>query len=275
MLCRLGTDPMVRTEAGRDAMTDPSPAAVVVRRSETLRALDEGAVSKAALVDRLGVSRSTVDRAVRELSTVGFVTSTPSGYRTTASGRLAAEVHDRYTRRIETLGEAAPLFAGVEVVFDIDPAVVDGATLIETAPHAPSRPVAAVGDIVEAATHVSVYTGRYLSRHARLYHDRVMEAGMTVSFVTTERVIERQAATRPGDMREAVASGRVAIRHVDRDDPVTLVLAETPSGPEMGLVVYDDGAPRGFLGNDTPAATRWARALHERLWASGTPFDPT
>jgi len=256
-------------------MTDPSPAAVVVRRAETLRALDEGAVSKAALVDRLGVSRSTVDRAVRELSTVGFVTSTPSGYRTTASGRLAARLHDRHTRRLGTLAEAAPLFAGVEVAFDVDPAVVDGATLIEPAPHAPSRPVAAVADVVEAATHVSVYAGRFLSRHARLYHDRIMEAGMTASFVTTERVIERQAATHPGNMREAVESGRVAIRHVDRDDPVTLVLAETPSGPEMGVVLHNEGVPRGFLGNDTPAATRWARALHDRLWAAATPFDPT
>lgn len=255
-------------------MTGSSSPAVVARRIETLRALDEGVVPKAALVDRLGVSRSTADRAVRELSAAGFVTATQSGYHTTPSGQLAVEVYDRHTRRIETLAEAAPLFAGVEGL-DLDPAILDGVTLIEATPHAPSRPVAAVADLIGAATHVSVYTGRFLSRHAQLYYDRAMETGMTGSFVTTERVLERQATTRPGDMREAVASGRVAIRHVDRDDPVTLVLAETPSGPEMGLVVYRDDTPSGFLGNDTPAATRWARACHDRLWAAATPFDPT
>jgi len=256
-------------------MTDESAATVVARRLDTLRALDAGAASKATIADRAGVSRSTVDRALRELATAGFVASTPDGPRLTLPGRLALSTHRRQTRRIDALAEVAPVLDGVEVGFDIDPAVFDGATLIEAEPYAPVRPVAGVSDIVERATHVSVYTGRFLSRHARLYHDQVMSAGMTASFVTTRRVLERQTSTHPGDMREAVESGRVAIRRTDRDDPVTLVLAETPDGPEMGLVVYRDDGPRGFVGNDDPAATRWARSLHQRLWAAATPFDPT
>jgi predicted transcriptional regulator len=120
---------------------------------------------------------------------------------------------------------------------------------------------------------VSVYSTRFLARHARLYHDRVIDAGMTCSFVATDRVIERAATARPDDLREAVDLGRVALRRTERDDPVTLVLAETPAGPEMGLVVYRDDVPAGFLGNDDPGATRWARALHERLWTAATPVD--
>ncbi|WP_251342657.1 helix-turn-helix transcriptional regulator [Haloplanus halophilus] len=255
-------------------MTDESPAAVVDRRLDTLRALDEGAASRATLADRAGVSRSTVDRALRELSTVGFVTSTPAGYRPTLPGRLALSGRDRHVRRIEALAAVAPLFEGVEVGLDVDPAVFEGATVVEATPHAPTDPLDAVADVVGTATHVSVYTGRFLSRHARLYHDRIMEAGTTGAFVTTERVIERLAASRPVDTRDAVASGRVAIRRTNRDEPLTVVLAETPDGPEVGLVVYRGGAARGFVGNDDPAATRWARALHERLWAAGTPFDP-
>jgi predicted transcriptional regulator len=255
-------------------MSDES-AAVVVRRLDTLRALDAGTASKATIADRAGVSRSTVDRALRELATAGFVASTAEGFRLTLPGRLALSTHRRQTRRIDALAAAAPLFDGVEVDLDVDPAVFDGATLIEAEPYAPARPVEAVTDLVERATHVSVYTCRFLSRHARLYHDQVMSADMTGSFVTTQSVLEQQAATRPGDMREAIASGRVAIRRIDRDDPLTLVLAETPDGPAMGLVVYRDDGPAGFLGNDDPAATRWARSIHQRLWTAATPFDPT
>ncbi|GAB6861714.1 helix-turn-helix transcriptional regulator [Haloplanus litoreus] len=256
-------------------MTDESAATVVARRLDTLRALDAGAASKVTIVDRAGVSRSTVDRALRELATVGFVASTPDGYRLTLPGRLALSTHRRQARRMDALADAAPVFDDVEVGFDVDPAVFDGATLIEAEPYAPARPVAAVADVVGRATHVSVYAGRFLSRHARLYHDRIMSAGMTASFVTTPRVLERQASVHPGDMRDAVESGRVAIRRTDRDDPVTLVLAETPDGPEMGLVVYRDDGPRGFVGNDDPLATRWARSFHQRLWTAATPFDPT
>jgi predicted transcriptional regulator len=256
-------------------MTDVSPAAVVARRLDTIRALDEGPASTATLVERTGVSRSTVDRALRELSTVGFVASTAAGHRLTQTGRLALSTHRRSTRRIDALAAAAPLFDGVDPSVDVDPAVFDGATLIESTPYAPNRPAEAVGDVVERATHVSVYTGRFLSRHARLYHDRVMESGLTGSFVATDRVIERHAVSHPGEMRAAVESGRIAIRRADRDEPLTLVLAETPDGPEMGLVVYRDGGARGFVGNDSPAATRWARAFHDRLWNAATPFDPT
>lgn len=252
-------------------MPDASPAAVVARRVETLRALDATTDSKAGLTERVGVSRSTVDRSLRELATHGFVTATADGYRLTPAGRLALDVHDRRTRRIDAVAAAAPLFDGADLSFDLDPAVFDDPRIVEARPHAPHRPVECMVALVADATHVSVYAGRFLSRHSRLYHDRVLD-GMTGTFVAAESVVEQQRSTRPEDMREAIDLGRIAVRRTDRDDPVTLVLAETPDGPEMGLVVYRDGTPRGFVGSDDPAATRWARDLHERLWASASPL---
>jgi predicted transcriptional regulator len=252
-------------------VTERSPAAVVDTRADTLRALAGTAVSKSELTARIGSSRSTAERSLRDLSILGFVTSTAEGYRLTTPGRLALDAHDRRTERIETLADAAPLFDGVDLGFDLDPAVFDGARIVEPRPHAPHRPVERVATLVANATHVSVYTTRFLSRHARFYHDRVRD-GMTGTFVATDRVIEQQRSAHPGDMWEAIDLGRVAVRRADRDEPVSLVLAETPDGPEMGIVVYHDGTPRGFVGTDDPAATRWARDLYERLWQAATPL---
>jgi len=252
-------------------VTERSPATVVDARADTLRALAESTVSKSELAAQVGSSRSTVERSLRDLSILGFVASTADGYRLTTPGRLALDAHDRRTERVETLADAAPLFDGIDLEFDLDPALFDGARIVEPRPHAPYRPVERVAALVANATHVSVYTTRFLSRHARLYHDRVLD-GMTGTFVVTDRVIEQQRSVYPGDMREAIDLGRAAVRRTDRDDPVSLVLAETPDGPEMGLVVYHDGTPRGFVGTDDPVATRWARDLHERLWQSATPL---
>lgn len=252
-------------------MTDDGPAAVVDRRIDTLRALADGPAATSALVDRVDVSRSTIDRAVHELGALGFVASTPDGTRITTLGRVALAVHDRGSSRIDALADAAPLLGDADL--DVDPAVFDEPTLALAEPRAPHRPLKRVAALVADATHLSVYSTRFLARHARLYHDRVVDAAMTCSFVVTDRVIERAAAARPDDLREAVDLGRVALRRTERDDPVTLVLAETPTGPEMGLVIYRDGVPAGFIGNDDPGATRWARALHERLWSASTPVD--
>jgi predicted transcriptional regulator len=254
------------------SVTDSSPAAAVERRLDALRALEVAPDSKAGLAERLGVSRSTADRSVRELKTHGFVASADAGHRTTVAGRLALDAHDRGTRRVDAAATVAPLFGGVTLSFDVEPAVLDGAQVVEAHPHAPNRPVRRVIALISDATHVSVYAGRFLSRQSRLYYDRVLD-GMTGTFVATERVIERQRSTRPEDMWEAIDLGRIGVRRLDRDDPVSLVLAETPEGPEMGLVVYRDETPRGFVGNDHPAATRWARDLHERLWGAATPID--
>jgi predicted transcriptional regulator len=252
------------------AVADRSPADVVAHRTDTLRALTETADSKAAVAERIGVSRSTVERSLRDLSTLGFVAATADGYRLTVPGRLALDEHDRRTGRIEALADAASLFDGVDVGFDLDPALFDGAQVVEPRPHAPHRPVECVAALVADATHVSVYTSRFLSRQARLYHDRLLD-GMTGTFVATDRVIDRQREVRPGDMEEGLELGRLAIRRTERDEPVGLVLAETPDGPAVGLVVHLDGAPRGFVGTDDPAATRWARDIHERLWRAATP----
>jgi predicted transcriptional regulator len=252
-------------------MTASSPAAAVERRIDTLRALDEAPDSKVGLAERVGVSRSTADRSIRELATHGFVAPSDDGYRVTTAGRLALDANEQRARLIDAAADVAPLFDGVTLSFDVDPVVLDGARIVEAHPHAPNRPVECLITLVEDATHIAVYAGRFLSRHSRLYHDRVLD-GMTGTFVAAERVIERQRAARPEDMQEAIDLGRVAVRRADRVDPVTLVLAETPDGPEMGLVVYRGETPRGFVGNDRPAATQWARALHERLWTAATPL---
>ena len=250
-------------------MTDPSPVAAVERRVGVLRALDETPDSKVGVAERVGVSRSTAERAVHELATHGFVAPSDDGYRVTVPGRLALEAHGRRARRVHTAAAVAPLFDDVPLSFDVDPAVLDGVRVVEAHPHAPTRPVECLLALIEDASHISVYAGRFLSRHSNRYHDRVLD-GMTGTFVAAAHVVERQRATRPEEMRGAIDSGHVAVRRTDRDDPVTLVLAETPTGPEMGLVVYRDESPRGFLGTDDPAATRWARDLFERLWASAT-----
>ncbi|AZH26590.1 helix-turn-helix transcriptional regulator [Haloplanus aerogenes] len=250
---------------------DDSPAAVVERRTETLRALAVASASKAELAERIGVSRSTAERSLRDLSMLGFVAATADGYQLTVPGRLALDEHDRRIERIGRFADVASLFDGIEVGIDVDPALFDDARVVEPRPHAPHRPVECVAALVADATHVSVYSARHLSRNARVYHNQVLD-GMTGTFVVTDRVVDQQRSTRPGDLREALDLGRIDIRRTDRDEPVTLVLAETPDGPEVGLVLYLDGTPRGFVGTDDPAATRWARDLHERLWQSATPL---
>jgi DNA-binding transcriptional ArsR family regulator/energy-coupling factor transporter ATP-binding protein EcfA2 len=64
---------------------------LVARREELMARIVDEALHKPGLVEALDQSRSTVDRAIRELESAGFVTRTREGYRTTVVGRLALQ----------------------------------------------------------------------------------------------------------------------------------------------------------------------------------------
>jgi len=71
-------------------MTDsPQTFAVLADRAGVLRRLAEGPVHKRDLVDELGHSRRTVDRAITELESVDLVERCDEGFSATTAGRLA------------------------------------------------------------------------------------------------------------------------------------------------------------------------------------------
>lgn len=255
-------------------MTDRSPAAVVDRRVKVLRALADGPLTKAELVDGLDVSGSTVDRAIRDLSPLDFVARLEDGrHRLTRAGLLALRARDAGHDRVAAVADVADLLAGATLSFSLDPAVFDGATVVRAPAHAPYRPVERVVDLVADATHVSAYTPRVLSRDRRVFHDPI-RAGATGTFVGTDDVFSALRTDRGADTREAIALERAAFYLVEREGDATLALVETPTGPEMGLVVHDASGPRGFVGNDDPAAVRWARGVLGEARAAATRIDP-
>ena len=64
---------------------------LVAKRVDLLEALAAGPRYKPALVEATGDSRSTVDRAIRELEAAGLIERTDEGFWATLAGRLAAE----------------------------------------------------------------------------------------------------------------------------------------------------------------------------------------
>ncbi|MFB6107333.1 MAG: helix-turn-helix transcriptional regulator [Haloplanus sp.] len=239
-------------------MTSDRPADVVERRADVLRVLHGSPLRTVDLVDRLDHSRSTVARAVRELTTAGYATRTDEGYRATLHGRLALRERDRLVGRLDDFEASSDLLAALPESFDVPPAVFDDATVVRAATHAPLRPTAPVSDVVDRASHVSIYTSRYVSRRHPIYHEQVVDHGTTATLVLTDDVLQRLLSRRADDLSAWLELGRVAVYRTERRDPVTVVSAETPHGPEMGVVVYEERTPVGFVGNDHPDAVAWA-----------------
>ena len=73
-----------------DAERDTAALADVLRkRAPLLETLADGPLTQRDVRDELGVSRSTVYKALRELESAGLVVGRPEGYALTGLGRLA------------------------------------------------------------------------------------------------------------------------------------------------------------------------------------------
>lgn len=84
--------------ATQDTILDTSE--VLLRRSAVVERLSVQPTAKRELVDRLDVSRSTVDRAVREIESAGLAECRDGGVGLTLCGRLATAEFERFGTRL-------------------------------------------------------------------------------------------------------------------------------------------------------------------------------
>jgi predicted transcriptional regulator len=257
--------------------SDPTEIlAVVARRGSVLRAVDAEGVPKRDLVDELSVSRSTIDRAVRELEAVGFIERTDAGYCQTLAGRLALAEYDQFASRMDGLVSSVDILSLLPADVPCDTCIFEDATVVVPERHSPLVPVEQLGGLVERANHVHAIAPAVLPQQVEVYHRNFVERDLTARLVVTDVVGDRLVSAYGTELSESLDTGQLTIRRSDESIPYSLVVAETDDGPEMGLLVYTDSGVRGFIGNDAPEAVEWARDLVDRYWTSATPFpNPT
>ncbi|MFC5366772.1 helix-turn-helix transcriptional regulator [Salinirubrum litoreum] len=252
---------------------DPSEVmAVVARRGDVLRALADDGGRKCELDDELDVSRSTIDRAIRELEGLGLVERAEDGYFRTLSGTLALEEYDRFKSRMDGVLEARDVLSPLPSDADVDAAVVDGAEVVLADRHSPLRPARHQVEIVERASHVRAAASAVLPQHVDAYYQGIVERGMHAEIILSTPVMERVVADHDTKFHDSLTTGRVDLRQLDRDLSYSLMVASTPDGPVMGMLVYVQGGIRGFVGNDSQEAVSWARARLDDYWSQASPI---
>lgn len=247
-------------------MSGRDPLAVLHRRIDVLEALAGKRAHKPALVDDLDVSRSTVDRALRELEDLEYVSRTDRGYGATPAGRLAARAYHRLERQLEAVDEVRPLFRGLDPEVLPPPAVLVGAEVEVAEPPAIHRPLERPKDLVRRAERyrglAQVFTDE---EFVDVFRRAVLEREVAVEFVFAAPVIEYLCSEWGDAVREPAAADHVRT-FVCEEVPYGLGIGETPEGPEVCLVVYgEDGTLAGVVTNDTPAAVAWARETYREF----------
>jgi predicted transcriptional regulator len=245
----------------------------VARRRELLALLADEPLGKASIVRRLDVSRSTVNRAVSELQSHGFVERVDGTYATTTAGEVALR-HLRGTlSTVEGLVAARALLPCAEGL-DLPPALFRDATVV-TADENRHGPVRVLVDLLVEADRVRSLGAVFRTDVPTTIRDRLAADGtLRMELLASPETVDRMRAYHEPELRTLVGSDRHELRVGDAHCRTTVAIVEAGGEETVVLVFYDErDEPIGLVRTTDPAGLAWARERIERSWTEANPAE--
>ena len=232
------------------------------RRGYLIAQLEDGELSKPELEAQLDVSRSTIDRGIRELESMAMIERTENGFRQTLAGRLALREYAAFTRRIAGLYSGSDLLSTLPRETDFDLAMLQGGTFVEAARNNPHKPAEELYGIVESASAVRGFEPAIDPQQLTTYRERVSD-GMELELVLSNAVVERLLSSYAREFESLMAAGRVSIFQAEQSLPYSLTVATRDSGDVAAVTVYTADGGRGCIINDASEAVDWATRRYD------------
>jgi len=250
--------------------TTTAVAEVLARRIDVVEHL-ETPRSKPALVEALSVSRSTVDRAIRELEHHRLVRRVEGGVELTATGAFCGESYRSFRSRTRDISRANEALAELPPGTTFDAALLDGAEIRLLEDPQLFEPPPGLGDALGAADEVrGVVASLGSTRRFERYHRRVVRGTLSLSLVVPTDRFESISRQLPDALHEMVSEGDCSVR-TGETLPYSLFLTRTGDERAVTVVVYETpGVPHAVVHNDDPAAVDWAEETIASAEATAT-----
>ena len=236
------------------------------RRADVLDRLADGPTEKRDLVHDLQVSRSTVDRAVRELEAHSLVERSDGDVRITLLGRLALAAHVRYRREVATLDRYGDVLEHLDSSAPLPPWVLVGADLHRPEPPRVTYPKERSRSELEDVGRIRGLTKAITDPlKLDLLRDRLLNGDVDAQFVVTTDVLEHLREKRGEELVRAIGNGGLTL--YERESlPFGLIVTdpETPDATVL-ISIYQNGQLAGTLRNRRTAVVDWALALVETI----------
>lgn len=238
---------------------------LLCRRASVLRELNTHPARKRELVTMLDISRSTVDRAVRELVAHDLVERTEYGYRSTLAGQLTLEAFEQFYEQAQGIETARDVLSVLPRDAPIPPTLFSGASVVTPSPVAPDRPAERNAELLSWADRVRGLISAVSEQYVDNYRAAV-EDGTGVELVFPTPVLQ-QLITNYGVAGDPVLErDHVEVRETGATLPCSVKLHENDGERIASLTVYGPDGLRGLVTNDSAAAVSWASSYIDRHW---------
>lgn len=240
---------------------------ILENRNDVLRLLVDGPTTKSELVESVDTSRSTIDRAIRELEQAACITRQNGEFAATTTGRLALEEYDQYATRTCSIRESRAFLGALPDDAPLDTAMLDGASITLPDQHAPEEALQPSLELLANSTSMRGTAPVVLSFYPDLFEEHVRENDLSVEIIAEEAVLAVLPTMMSDRVEPFVHHEDVSLFRAGDSLPYALWLMTTPDGTHAGITAYDSGGVAGMLINDTPAAVEWAKRQYEQYRA--------
>lgn len=247
-----------------------SMVALLARRAPLLRELRRSPAAKSDLLSPLDVSRSTIDRAIRELERDDLVERIDGRYRLTLAGRIALDAFDEFSERLEAVQSNADVLDCLPSDVSLSAELLVDAETVRAKPAVPQRPVEALAATVARAERIRGTVVGIAAQFVDIYRRQILD-GATVEVVTDGDTLSRLLGRYSDAIEEVLETGRVEIREAPSTPPYGLKIHESGDERIVTVAVYGENGVRALIRNDTSEAVRWAERRYEELRASSEP----
>ncbi|OIB59257.1 helix-turn-helix transcriptional regulator [Natrialba sp. SSL1] len=236
---------------------------VLDTRSAVLEAIVEQPRPKDRLEQEFDFSRSTLDRAIRELAAASFIEYTDGVWQATLFGQYCYRARTAYHDQLRTLTSASSILEPLSNECPITYEFIDGADVYESDSSMPDAVMQTFIDSLEQATTARIAIPTIVTG----FVEPVCESVTTGTEGDVEIFV-------PATLFERLQLSFPALTDKLRNDSnVTLSRSSVPftfglwiaDSMEAGIIVFTERGVGGVLVNDTDAAVEWATIQYEHL----------
>ena len=247
----------------------------VSNRADVLATLEAGTSNKPALVEELDVSRSTVDRAIRELIDAGLVENEGGVYRATGTGRQAIDAYREYADLTDDIATARAITEALPPAAPFDVTLLEHADVRLAESHAPESAITGAISMLREVDALRGFAPVIKSNYASLLYEEMIGRGLSVELIIERR--SRESLTTIADewdeLAELLAADEVTVLETDAELPYALWIMTGQDREAAGVTVHESGSIVGTITNDSRDAVQWCRRQYESIRADAEPLD--
>ena len=224
-------------------------------RGALLTCVSEGTQDRRELVAELAVSRSTVNRGIRDLESAGLIVERSDGFDLTRYGRLALDVY----LTGETLATVEPLVEWLPPGLPL--ATIRNAEVVFAEPPVPQRPLDDIRSMIDGASEVVALAPAVFPSILESTVETVERTGLDATVVVDETVVEGLWSERADVVREGLEAEGYTLLSTDREVTFGLLVSDDRVA---SIGVHDDaGRLLGLLVNEDRRTIEWAQETFE------------